>query len=208
MLGQIFALLFFSLVIDKRYKKRLAKNDGYLQPEQRLIASLMGSIFLPIGLFWFAWTTYPSIPWIVCMLGSGVFGFGEVSVFIALLNYIVDAYTIYAASALAANAVFRAVFAAVFPIFTPYMYTNLGTQWASSVPAFLGLACTPFPFLFYKYGYEIRKRCKYSAEAMRVSELIHKNALEGKATAVKVQASSEKKEPDTQSSASQGESDV
>lgn len=110
------------------------------------------------------------------MLGSGVFGFGEVSVFLALLTYITDAYSIYAGSALAANAVFRAVFAATFPLFTPYMYRNLGTQWASSVPAFLGLACTPFPFLFFRYGRAIRSRCKYSAEAMHISEAIYRES--------------------------------
>ena len=180
MLGQIAALLFFPIVTDRQYKKKLAENYGYLQPEQRLIAALIGCIFLPAGLFWFAWTTYPSIHWIVCMLGSGVFGYGEILVFLALLNYIVDAYTIYAGSAMAANAVFRAIFAAVFPIFTPYMYANLGTRWASSVPAFLGLACAPFPFLFFRYGYGIRKRCKYSAEAMRVSDILQKEALQSR----------------------------
>jgi len=45
------------------------------------------------------------------------------------------------------------------------MYNGLGIHWASSVPAFLALACVPFPFLFYKYGSAIRKRCKFAAEA-------------------------------------------
>lgn len=45
------------------------------------------------------------------------------------------------------------------------MYQNLGINWASSVPAFLALACVPFPFLFYKYGATIREKCKYAAQA-------------------------------------------
>lgn len=45
------------------------------------------------------------------------------------------------------------------------MYEGLGIHWASSVPAFLALACVPVPFLFYKYGASIRKRCKFAAEA-------------------------------------------
>lgn len=44
-------------------------------------------------------------------------------------------------------------------------YDNLGIHWASTVPAFLALACVPFPFLFYKYGKPIREKCKYAAEA-------------------------------------------
>jgi len=45
------------------------------------------------------------------------------------------------------------------------MYDNLGIHWASSIPAFLALACVPFPFLFYKYGESIRLKCRYAAEA-------------------------------------------
>lgn len=45
------------------------------------------------------------------------------------------------------------------------MYDGLGIHWASSIPAFLGLACVPFPFLFYKYGESIRLKCKYASEA-------------------------------------------
>src|SRR5262245_9820898 len=45
------------------------------------------------------------------------------------------------------------------------MYNRLGIHWASSIPAFLALACLPFPFLFYKYGAAIRKKCKYAAQA-------------------------------------------
>lgn len=45
------------------------------------------------------------------------------------------------------------------------MYQNLGIHWASTIPAFLALACVPFPFLFYKYGKGIRLKCKYAAEA-------------------------------------------
>lgn len=48
------------------------------------------------------------------------------------------------------------------------MYKNLGIHWASSIPAFLALACVPFPFLFYKYGASIRMKCKFAAEAARV----------------------------------------
>lgn len=52
------------------------------------------------------------------------------------------------------------------------MYENLGIHWASSIPAFLALACVPFPFLFYKYGEAIRLKCKYAAVAAAVLEEI------------------------------------
>lgn len=49
--------------------------------------------------------------------------------------------------------------------FTTQMYDALGIHWASSIPAFLALACVPLPFLFYRHGATIRKRCKFAAEA-------------------------------------------
>lgn len=68
---------------------------------------------------------------------------------------------------MAANSILRATFGAVFPLFTTYMYNNLGTHWATAVPGFMALACVPFPILFYKYGASIRKKCKYSAQAAK-----------------------------------------
>lgn len=117
-------------------------------------------------------------------MGQIPFGFGFVLVYLSVLTYLVDSYTIFAASVLAANTLLRSAFGAIFPLFTgvrsrfavrvccadtkqQYMYENLGIHWASSVPGFLALACVPFPFLFYKYGERIRARCKYAAEAER-----------------------------------------
>ena len=49
------------------------------------------------------------------------------------------------------------------------MYQNLGNQWASSIPAFLALACTPLPFVFHMYGNAIRARSKYAAKAQKIT---------------------------------------
>jgi hypothetical protein len=45
------------------------------------------------------------------------------------------------------------------------MYKGLGDHWVSSEPAFLALACVPFPFIFYIYGERIRAKCTYAREA-------------------------------------------
>ena len=58
------------------------------------------------------------------------------------------------------------------PMFTTQMFHNLGYNWAASIPAFLSLACAPFPFLFKIYGARIRASCKYSAEADKIMAAI------------------------------------
>ncbi|KAI9810301.1 MAG: MFS siderochrome iron transporter 1 [Pycnora praestabilis] len=187
MVGMIIGVI-YSIQDNKRYVKAAAKAPGgNAPPEARLPPSMVGSIAIPLGLFIFAWTNYPSIHWSVSIIFTAPFGFGMVLVFLSVMNYLIDAYVIYAASVLAANSVLRSLFGAIFPLFTTYMYQNLGIHWASSIPAFLALMCVPFPFLFYKYGTSIRKRCKFAAHAEQVM-----NDLRAKGTS----ASKEEPEPE------------
>jgi MFS family permease len=112
MIGQLLSM-FFYIFLEVRYQRKIAKNPSKAVPEGRLDPALIGSVLLPIGLFWFAWSTFPSVHWIVSIIGGSVFGFGQVLLFISLINYVVDAYTVYAASALAANAILRGLFGAI-----------------------------------------------------------------------------------------------
>lgn len=75
-------------------------------------------------------------------------------------------------------------------MFTTQMYHNLGYHWAASIPAFLSLACAPFPFLFKIYGARIRASCKYSAEADRIMA-----AILGQMAAAAKKEDPEKNEP-------------
>lgn len=71
----------------RRNRQRLirqahAKDGGEVpagasaEPEFRLPPTLTGSILICIGLFWFAWTTYSSVHWIVPIIGTAFFGAG------------------------------------------------------------------------------------------------------------------------------------
>ncbi|KAJ8118609.1 hypothetical protein OPT61_g438 [Boeremia exigua] len=165
-IGVLAAILYVVLVDNKQYMKRVQESGkGYTTPEARLPMCLIGGIALPIGLFWFAWTNGPDIPWAASVCASIPFGFGMVLIFLSIMNYLIDSYTIFAASVLAGNGIIRSVFGAAFPLFTKQMYDGLGIHWASSVPAFLAVACIPLPFLFYKYGASIRQKCKYAAQS-------------------------------------------
>ncbi|OAL57101.1 putative MFS transporter [Pyrenochaeta sp. DS3sAY3a] len=156
---------------NKRYQKLQQGKyaGGKPPPEARLPPALIGGCALPVGLLGFAWTTMPEVHWSVSIIMAAPFGFGMVLVFVSSMNYLLDAYTVYAASVLAASAILRAFCGAAFPLFTRQMYTELGVQWASSIPAFLAAGCIPFPILMYKYGEAIRMKCKYATEAALVS---------------------------------------
>ncbi|EIN07798.1 hypothetical protein PUNSTDRAFT_28359, partial [Punctularia strigosozonata HHB-11173 SS5] len=88
------------------------------------------------------------VPWILPVLAGIPFGAGTAQIMQSLVQYLLDAYSIYSASAIASTVVLRSVFAMAFPLVTPVMYDRLGPRWAGSVFAFLALACAPIPWLF------------------------------------------------------------
>lgn len=60
------------------------------------------------------------------------FGTGFLLIFTAINNYVIDSYTLYAASGLAANAVQRSVLGTIFPLFSIKLYEGLGLNWAGT----------------------------------------------------------------------------
>ena len=58
---------------------------------------------------------------IVPIIGSGVFSAGVLGTFIPISTYLIDAYSIYSASALAANSVLRSLTGALLPLAGPKM---------------------------------------------------------------------------------------
>lgn len=90
------------------------------------------------------------------MLGGLPFGIGFVLIFVALFNYIVDAYKIYSASALGATSIARSVFGVVLPFAARPMYERLGVGWACSLLGFLSLGMCLIPFVFIQFGARLR----------------------------------------------------
>lgn len=74
----------------------------------------------------------------------------------------VDTYQHQAASALAAKTFIRSLWGASTVLFTEQMYDRLGDQWASSLLAFLALACCAIPYVFYFKGAAIRRYSRYA----------------------------------------------
>lgn len=73
-------------------------------------------------------------------------------------TYLVDVYTMHAASAMAANTVLRSTFAAFIPLAGQPMYRALGLGWGNSLLGFVAIALIPIPLLFVKYGATLRTR--------------------------------------------------
>jgi len=160
-IGVVIGVAIIAWVSKTRFARKLQEH-GHVVPEERLPNMIIGGALLPAGLFWFAWTSSPSITWVPQVLAGIPIGCGILLIFIEGLNYIIDVYLMYANSALAANTLLRCAAGAGFPMFATAMYVNLGVAWATSLLGFLTLAMFPVPILFYVYGKQIRTLSRYS----------------------------------------------
>ena len=160
--GEVIA--FIIIVLDNpRYVRKLEANNNIPVPEWRLPISMVGGVLFAGGLFWFGWTGYTGqIHWIVPVLSGLLTGFGIFSIFLSLLNYIVDAYLMFAASAIAANTFMRSIFGGVFPLFATFMFNGMGIQWASTLLGCVAAVLVPMPVVFYLYGKKIRGRSTFA----------------------------------------------
>jgi MFS transporter, DHA1 family, multidrug resistance protein len=93
---------------------------------------MAGAVCFPIGVLWFAWTSFPSIsPWPQIISGLPI-GAGIVMIYMQGIAYIVDVYTINASSATSASSVVRSITAAGFVMFAAPMYNRLGVSFTNS----------------------------------------------------------------------------
>jgi DHA1 family multidrug resistance protein-like MFS transporter len=131
-------------------------------PEARLPPMMLGSVLFSVGQFIMGWTADPQYHWIAPVIGLVLLGTGFFTIFQAALNYLVDTFTQYAASAVAANTFLRSCFAGAFPLVVTPLYHNIGVGPASSITGGFAALLIPVPFVFYIYGKRIRRASKWS----------------------------------------------
>ena len=79
---------------------------------------MIGSLGLPVGLFWFAWTARSDISWASPAASIIVFAWGNLCLFVSTVQYLVDTYRgTTVASAAGANSLARYGLAGAFPLF-------------------------------------------------------------------------------------------
>ncbi|GAA5881298.1 hypothetical protein JCM8547_003488 [Rhodosporidiobolus lusitaniae] len=151
---------------ERKFRRETKENGDILVPERRLDMACVAGVVYPASLFWFAWTTYPSVHWIVPVIASFFFGWSFFSLILMVNQYLTDSYGEFAASALAAASLARNLAGAGFPLFGTQMYERLGNQWATSLIAFLALLVTPIPFVWRRYGKKLRLKSPHARKHM------------------------------------------
>jgi len=150
------------VLLNPSYVRNLKANDNIPVPEWRIPVAIAGGVSFSAGLFWLGWTAKASIPWIVPTLSGLLTGFGVFTIFLQLLNYIIDAYLMFAASAIAANTFMRSLFGCIFPLFALYMFDGIGIDWTMTLLGCVAAILVPLPILFYIYGPKLRQKSKFA----------------------------------------------
>ena len=142
---------------------RRAFDQGTHTPELRLRSGEWSILFVPIGLFIFAWTApFVHIHWSGPCIGVFLFAFGMLSVFNSWLAYLTDTYSNNTAAVVGINTFCRSAVAGTFPLFTQQMIKAMTFQGAMSMFAGISIPLTCIGFLFGIYGHRLRLRSKHA----------------------------------------------
>lgn len=156
-LGFVIGTVLWSVVIEIIYKRKTAANGGVSKPEYRLPCLCFSGIGIPVGLIWYGWSAQKKLHWMMPCIGLAIFSFSLVAVFQTIQNYLIDMNNRFAASSVAAAAVFRSFFGFAFPLFATPMYDKLNYGWGNTMCAFIALALgLPFPVFCLMYGERLR----------------------------------------------------
>ncbi|PWO30624.1 AraJ, Arabinose efflux permease [Pyrenophora tritici-repentis] len=157
-LGNFMGIAVVAKTSDATIIRLAKKNNGVYEPEMRLPMCVFFGLLIPISFFWYGWTSYYHVHWIVPIISLMPFGFGMMGIFAPLQTYMIDCFPQYAASAIAGMTALRCLFGAMLPLAGPKMYESMGLNWGNSMLGFLGVAFIPVPALLFKYGKVIRER--------------------------------------------------
>lgn len=161
---------------DAVLRRATAEGRAWTRREEyrRLPLACLGGPLWVVSLFWLGWTarggSSGGVPYAVPMLSGIPFGMGFQLIFMALLNYLVDAYEVFAASANAATSCTRSLVATVLPFAAGPMFRRLGVAGACSLLGGLSCVMSVIPFLFIWKGKRLRAGSEFCTMLRREKE--------------------------------------
>ena len=164
-IGTLAGLGIVATISDRIIKRKKAAGTA-IKPEDRLPLFVIfpATLLIPSGLIIYGWSTAKAVHWIVPQIGTAIIGIGMMSILMCIQTYLVDAFNIYAASAIAANAVLRSLLGALFPLFGLKLYDKIGLGWGNTTLGLIALMMAPIPWIFSVYGERIRTNPRWQVK--------------------------------------------
>ncbi|KAL1629141.1 hypothetical protein SLS56_005584 [Neofusicoccum ribis] len=146
------------------YGRLLARApDGQGRPEFRVPLLFLAGVLTPVGLLWYGWSVEARMHAVMPNVGTVVFTAGTNMTFFCINQYLIDTYTLHAASALGAATVLRGVCGFCIPLFAPSMFQALGFGVGNTILAAVAVVIGfPGAFVVWKWGPEMRAKSLYA----------------------------------------------
>ncbi|RAL08251.1 fluconazole resistance protein 1 [Aspergillus homomorphus CBS 101889] len=154
-LGFTLGAVICSVLLDRYIRSR---SPPAAAPEHRLPPLFPASLTTAAGLFLFGWAVHYRVHFIVPIVGTAMVGLGLAVTSVTVQTYVVDAFGVYAVSAISAVMVFRNTTAAFLPLAGPPLFGGLGYRWGGTVLAGVVLVGAPVPLVLMRFGGRWRGR--------------------------------------------------
>ncbi|KAK4240185.1 hypothetical protein C8A03DRAFT_13503 [Achaetomium macrosporum] len=152
-------LLWYDGVAVRLGARHPTKREEYL----RLPLVCAGGPIFVLSMLWLGWSAKADIHWLVPLASMVPYGVAYHLIYVAIVNYVADAYGIYSASALAAMSMTRSVAGTLLPLAIEDMIAALGIAWSCTLLAGISALLALVPFGFIAYGEKIRAASRFSA---------------------------------------------
>lgn len=153
------------------------ERHGYARPEARFLTSLVTVWLFPVSLLWFAFTCDGNTSYWSPVVAGAVLGFCDPLLYLGMLNYIADAYTNVAASAIAAFLIPSFTIAAgcahigmswhsqdavtrLINFTGIVMFDQMSPKWAMATLGFISFGLVALVYILYFFGEKIRSWSK------------------------------------------------
>ncbi|CAK7219555.1 hypothetical protein SBRCBS47491_003892 [Sporothrix bragantina] len=134
------------------------------RPEFKLPLTTACGLLVPLSIAAYGWSAELILPLPCLLLAEGMLGTTMTLTFIPLAAYVVDAFGLYAASAMTGVIVTRCLCGTFLPLTVAPLVAALGYGWGFMVLASICLVLTPIPFAVYLYGEKWRQLSKYTRD--------------------------------------------
>ena len=160
LVGTAFAAA-MSIVLDMLSYTRGGNKKVGMMPdiEHRLWPAMIGAPLMMAALFWVGNTAKPTTHYVVPIIGTAVYVWGSMSVLIAIVSYLFDAYPPRGTlAALTAAACFRIAMAGIIPLVVIQGFMNITPKWTLGAFGFVILGLLPIPYLLFFFGRSLREK--------------------------------------------------
>ncbi|KAI1097198.1 MFS general substrate transporter [Jackrogersella minutella] len=162
--GSAISVAFCNQTLDRIYIRLRDSHKGVGEPEFRLPLVIIGGFTLPCIVAWYGWAaqSHASVP--LVLLSVAMTGVTLMLGFLPLYAYVVDAFGLYAASAMTAVIVTRCLAGTFLPLATGPLINKFGYGIGLSIFGGASLLLAPIPVLVLRYGSKWRQRSKYTRD--------------------------------------------